>query len=114
MKDTITVKVDDLNKVSDGYHTIQELYDHRCILFACLISRVKYSTWKSKIHDDGTMLDGWFIAGIQTPDGPATYHLPMHLWDRIKTDQELEKVPSFDGHTPKDVIERLKSIIEGE
>ena len=33
MSDKITIEVSDLSKVSDGYRTIAELYDHRCLLF---------------------------------------------------------------------------------
>ena len=58
--------------VSDGYHTFKELYDHRIALFVALITALMQqeyhpankTCWKSKKHSDGTMLDGWFIAGI--------------------------------------------------
>ena len=57
--------------VSDGYHTFKELYSHRVKLFVALLNtleslhyRINYPSkcWKSKLHADGTMFDGWFIA----------------------------------------------------
>ena len=58
--------------VSDGYHTFKELYDHRIALFLALVKSISEQEyhpanqicWKSKKHSDGTMFDGWFIAGI--------------------------------------------------
>ena len=55
----------------DDYHTMQELYDHRTILFAIICSNSELS-WKSKTHSDGSSEDGWFIAGIETPYGQIT------------------------------------------
>lgn len=72
-------------------------------------NRVK--CWKSKLHDDERMFDGWFIVGmsIQKFDGTyesITYHLPLSWWDRFNV-IELDKAPEWDGHTSKDIIERL-------
>lgn len=39
-------------------------------------------SWKSLHHHDGTMYDGMFIVGIDTPAGPATYHYDVDpYWD---------------------------------
>ena len=48
-------------QTSDGYHTFDELYDHRCLLF-CMIS-AGIAGWKSRKHHDGSEWEGWFIAG---------------------------------------------------
>lgn len=67
-------------------------------------------SWKSRLHDDGTMFEGdWFIAGIETPMGPATYHLEGRFWDSAKV-LPLPNAPAWDGHTPEDVLERLASL----
>ena len=55
------------------------------------------------------MYDGWFIAGVQTPKGQATYHLPLRWWDRYQC-EELEEAPEFDGHTSNDVLTRIPSL----
>ena len=59
---------------SDGYHTFNELYHHRAVLFSVIVKIFADRAWKSKLHADGTMYDGMFIVGIETPDGQATYH----------------------------------------
>lgn len=96
-------------ETSDGYHSFNELYEHRHALFLALLSIKATGGWMSKKHDDGSEMDGWFIAGAQGWNGDISYHLPMRLWDAcVKTGAEvLEKAPKWDGHTSKDVIDRL-------
>lgn len=98
-------------QISDGHHTFDELYEHRHALFFALMlsSSGDAETWMSKLHDDGSSFDGWFIAGIGLSTGPITYHLPMRLWDRFVSAgfDVLEKAPKWDGHTSNDVINRL-------
>ena len=99
-------------KVSDGYHTFDELYDHRCLLFCALSHYDEGDTycWKSSKHHDGSSYDGWFIAGIElksrTDSRTITYHLPMKYWD-LFNGFDMEAAPHWDGHTSADVIERL-------
>lgn len=96
--------------LSDGYHTFNELYDHRAVLFSIICNQNKDLAWKSKKHDDGTMFDGYFIVGIKTPLGQYTYHYPIDAyWDMFDV-KELENAPKWDRHQPKD-IDRLFSII---
>lgn len=85
------------------------MYEHRHLLFLNLIE-YGVTSWKSKLHDDGTFLEGYFIAGIKLPTGMITYHLPIRLWD-VTNVQELEKAPKWDGHTSDDVLERLLKLI---
>jgi hypothetical protein len=94
--------------ISDGYHTFDELYEHRHALYAAFASADPDRAWKSLKHDDGTMFDGWFIAGMSLPAGNISYHLPMRLWDTV-TGLELSAAPKWDGHTPNDVVSRLKA-----
>ena len=99
----------DTGSVSDGYHTFDELYAHRSSLFAVLCSLLKDRSWKSRLHSDGTMFDGMFVAGVDTPDGQATYHCEDAWWGSFDC-PELERAPEFDWHTPEDVLERLPSL----
>lgn len=94
-------------ETSDGYHTFNELYEHRHALFLALASLT--DSWMSKKHHDGSEMDGWFIAGIKLRSGDISYHLPMRIWDDcVKTGAEvLPKAPKWDGHTSNDVVDRL-------
>ena len=63
-----------IDDFSDGYHTFNELYEQRAVLFSALCRLFPQNAWKSKRHADGTMFKGCFIVGINTPDGQYTYH----------------------------------------
>ena len=98
------------NKVSDGYHTFQELYDHRCHLFIALMRSNPEIAWRANNHSDGTSYENWFIGGMNLPTGQITYHLPIWMWKMLdgKGIKTTNKAPEWDGHTSKDVISRLK------
>ena len=94
-------------ETSDGYHTFNELYHHRAVLFSVIVKAFPGMAWKAKHHHDGTMYDGMFIVGIETPDGQATYHYDIEpYWDMFEC-KELEYAPEWDGHTPAQAIERI-------
>ena len=95
---------------SDGYHTFRELYHDRAILFSLICNDRPIISWKSKLHSDGTMFDGYFIVGINTPSGPATYHYAIEpYWDIFHV-PEIEKAREWDGHTASEAIERLSGL----
>ena len=94
------------DNISDGSHTFGELYKHRCYLFACICNQNKHIAWKSKKHIDGSMYEGYFIVGINTPTGVATYHYSMEYWDLFHI-KEIPHSPEYDGYTPDDVLDRL-------
>ncbi len=100
-------------EVSDGYHTFDELYEHRCTLYVALVQHVPNRAWRSYLHDDGKGFDGWFVCGIDLPAGPVTYHLPERMWSFLDGIKTLDRAPKFDGHTSADVIERLTAWIQG-
>lgn len=99
----------DTNKISDGYHTFDELYEHRAKLFSIICNMNKDISWKSRLHDDGTMIEGMFIVGINTELGHATYHYGLRYWDLFDV-KELEKAPKYDGHNSSQAIERILSL----
>lgn len=107
--------------VSDGHHTFTELYDHRHALFCALVKAydalitpigpTTVRAWKSKVHSDGTMYEGHFIAGltkttIQGETIHITYHLPLGWWITLHC-IEIIAAPPYDGHTSEDVVKRL-------
>ena len=99
-----------IGELSDGYHTFNELYHHRAILFSVICNSMPDKAWKSKLHDTGDMFEGMFIVGIETPHGQATYHYDIEpYWDIFRV-KELERAPKYDGHTPNDAIERISKI----
>lgn len=101
----------DPGEVSDGYHTFNELYDHRCTLFLAVMKSNPSLSWISTKHHDGSEWDGWFIAGMRLPSGDVTYHLPAGMWSlACDTGAEvLERGHEWDGHTAADVVTRLQA-----
>lgn len=108
-EDIDTREYPSMGDVSDGYHTFDELYEHRIALFIALMKSHPAISWWSKKHVDGTMWDGWIIAGMHLPTGDITYHLSdeyiPHLKDKVT---ELDTAPEWDGHTPADVVKRVE------
>ena len=100
-----------VEKISDGYHTFEELYYHRMVLFSVICNQNRDRAWKSKLHHDGTMFDNFFIVGIDTLEGQYTYHYDLKFWDAYDV-KELEKAPEYDGHKPEDIT-RLISLLGG-
>lgn len=101
----------DILDASDGFHTFTELYEHRIALFAAFCILMKHMAWRSKLHADGTMYDGWFIAGVDLAAGRITYHMPLSDWELFKTITELPKAPEWDGATPDDSVKRLHKFV---
>ena len=99
-----------IGDISDGYHTFNELYHHRAVLFSVICNTFKDKAWKSKKHDTGDMYDGMFIVGIETPQGQATYHYDINpYWSMFKV-KELPNAPKWDGHTPEEAIKRISML----
>lgn len=96
--------------LNDGYHTFDELYHHRMILFSIILNLNKHRSWKSKRHHDGSMYDNYFIVGIDTDEGQFTYHYHLDNWNYFKNIKELDFAPEYDGHQPKDIT-RLLSLL---
>lgn len=95
---------------SDGYHTFDELYRHRGILFALICADHKDIAWKALKHSDGTMYPGMFLCGIDTPYGQATYHMDLNpFWNLIQV-KELTAAPEWDGHTPDMALNRIAAM----
>jgi hypothetical protein len=109
--------------VQDEYHTISELYEHRMALNA-LLFKMMYKldaqvrgevlathtplVLKAKLHNDGTMFEGgYFVVYAHTVQGDISYHYKLEHWDKFDI-PEKERVPwGYDGHTPKDTVDRL-------
>lgn len=121
MKTTEALKLpENIGDLSDGYHTFNELYEHRIELWIALCKfyyNLNYTNentpnvWRSKFHHDGSSFDGWFILGIFKSYGnQITYHLPLSKWDDVGFAETLEFAPEWDKHSSQDVLERLKAL----
>lgn len=82
---------------SDGYHTFDELYHHRAVLFSVIVKAFPDKAWKARKHHDGSMYDGMFIVGIETPDGQATYHMTSTRTGICSTARKRSLRPSGTG-----------------
>ena len=106
--------VQDVGDVSDGFHTFNQLYHQRAVLFATIVNQNKDISWKSYRHEDGELCfgGGWFIVGIDTPQGSYTYHYESKYFDMFDC-EELRYGKHWDGHTEKDVT-RLLSLCDNK
>jgi hypothetical protein len=95
--------MEDKSKISDGYHTFEELYDHRHVLFLtlCLLHHEK-AAWKWDY--DGTE---WFCLYLELPNGQISYHLPASLVGFVEGVIPEKPDYEFDGHKSSDVVNRL-------
>lgn len=114
-------------QVSDGYHTFDELYEFRkmynAVLFnewatdrlvgSNIVSESKYNVHKSWKHHDGELCfgGGWFIVSAQLPTGLISNHYKAKDWDLFKVPEVEKALFPYDGHTGKDVLQRLKDLI---
>lgn len=122
---TSTKQYNDFGKVSDGYHTFDELYYYRMLYNAGMVDAIQkllddgvlssldWKITKSHKHSDGKECfdGGWFVVMIETPEGQVSNHYENKYWDMFKC-EEVEKAPVWDGHSPEVAAARLKKLIE--
>lgn len=120
------------NEISDGYHTFNELYEFRKMYNAALFNEwalsknnlqhdstkfgVKYSVHKSWRHHDGeecfpNSKHRWFIVSAMLPSGLISNHYKEKDWDLFQVPEVEKALFPFDGHTGKDVLERISKIL---
>ncbi len=98
--------------ISDGYHTFEELYYQRTVLLSIICNTNPNISWKSKKHFDeenDPMFEGYFIIGINTPTGEATYHIKLKYWEMFDV-PEIEHAPKYDGYSSDEVLKRLQTL----
>lgn len=104
-------------KVSDGFHTFDELYDYRMVYNALAFNQmIGYcEVYKSTRHSDGEYCFGgnWFVVVAELPTGQVTNHYHMKYWDLFRIPIK-EKARKYDGHTPSEAYERLYKVTENE
>lgn len=101
--------------MSDGHHTFDELYQHRCLLFIALMKAYPQLAWRARRHDDGTIEEGWWVGGMNLPAGSISYHIPDRFWTLLDNAEVKthDRAPAWDGHTSADVLNRLDRWLRG-
>jgi len=108
----------DVGEVSDGYHTFNELYEFRKMYNAALFnewaSSGKYEVHKSTRHhgeEEACFGGGWFIVVAMLPEGQISNHYPLEDWSLFNIPCHEEALYPFDGHTPRDVLKRIRGVL---
>lgn len=107
-----------IGQISDGYHTFDELYEHRYELWLalCRVSSQfsNRDVWRCVYNADGSSYEGYFLLGIdligELPRKQLSYHLPMKYWNACDFAFTHASPYTYDGHTSADVLERLRSL----
>lgn len=117
-----------MKDISDGYHTFDDLYNHRMILTAAVCTLLKlennwertsetsligrcYRSWQHH-PDDAPIFDGMFIVVIELPRvGQISYHYNAEHWDKFSMCETVQHAPKWDGHTAEDTITRIEDFI---
>lgn len=109
---TISQLEDKPEASSDGYHTLEELYDYRAVLHAAAVRAWRkldgVHVIKSRRHADGEKCfgGGWFIVQANLPEGQASNHYPEEYWDMFDC-PERHTAREWDGHTSVVALERM-------
>ena len=110
------IKTFSLKHISDKYHTHEELYEFRKMYNAALFNSWKkrglYHTHKSLKHYEGELCfgGGWFIVSAKLPTGIISNHYKSKDWHLFQVPETPKALFEFDGHTGKDVLERLEDV----
>lgn len=91
----------DMSKVSDGYHTFEELYEHRVALWLALCKTDPDNVFFKKHYET------WFVVFWESPVGQMSYHVPEHHWNFCMKHFKHDPNHEWDGHTSRQVLERL-------
>lgn len=111
----VIFKAKTIGELSDGYHTFNELYDFRREYNAALVNAGVWPAHKSHRHHDGELcFDGkYFIVMMETPFGQISNHYECKYWDEFHCEEKYV-ADEWDGHTEKDVLERLMKCNSGK
>ena len=103
--------------LNDLHENNELLYDFRLVYNALLFNEWhkhgEMEVYKSRRHHDGEpCFDGeWFIVVAILPNGKQiTNHYHNDYWDFFEIPEYDKVKDEYDGHTPKDVIRRLKGL----
>lgn len=101
--------------MSDGYHTFDELYEHRILLFlACLKSGAFKAQSVCEDH-----FPGWDVITAYTPEihNQISYHVPVKyrpIYDHLPRVTKEKQEEHFDGHDSKLVAHRIEMMLRND
>lgn len=98
---------EEVNKgeISDGYHTFNELYEHRHALFCYAIRNGAFAnTYAVLDHYEGWDL---LVARTKDDDRQVSYHIPVSHRNLWRSYAPIKERSDWDGHTSNDVVNRL-------
>lgn len=113
------------NSISDDWHTFTELYEYRMLYHAAWLNamygnnltfggRHKNTIYKSTKHETGELCfgGGYFIVIAILPTGQITNHYKLEYWSLFNIPVRENNMIKYDGHTPKDVSDRLTQYLK--
>ncbi len=57
------------------------------------------------------MYKDWFLLGMNKEKWEQiTYHIPIKYWEECEFAEDLYSPPEFDGHSSKEVLERISQL----
>lgn len=119
-EDTVEFVNEFVELLNEKQELIKELYEFRLLYNACLFNMWHthnvVEVYKSRRHDDGELcFDGeYFIVVALLPTGQITNHYPITHWELFKIPTYNKVKDKYDGHTSKDVLNRLMGFCEYE
>jgi len=105
----------DTERISDGSHTFEDLYNHRIILYLSILGLIKdnpnYKVWYAHKHSDGSVWKGWIVVGVLNilTTEQISYHMDSK-YEYILASMNvlmLEFGLVWDGYSADDVLDRL-------
>lgn len=92
-------------QISDGYHTFEELYEHRILLFFSLVVKSNWNAcWRPHYPE-------WPVLLVETPAGQISYHFHEKYLPLIADHVPMNDSIVWDGHDSKQVVERLRNLL---
>ncbi len=97
--------------ISDGYHTFNEIYQHRKLLYVLLcLAHAKQCVWADHKEWDSIVLV-W-----NSDAGQVSYHVSYDMKELFEG--KIKEVPfgehGWDGHTSGVVVDRLLKLAKGK
>lgn len=89
---------------------ISELYAHRARIFSALMHAHQEISWWSRKQSDGAPVEGFIVAGIDTPSGEVSYLLPEDEAEHLPADTEIDLAKDWNGYDDEEILQRLLSL----
>lgn len=96
-------------KLSDGYHTLDELYDHRRLLFLAWVlsdGNPGHAYWVAQHYP------GWDLVVTHVRGQQISYHVPICYRDIVRgLPEKTVSEHVWDGHTAADVAKIIREYL---